>query len=175
MRNHTALREKSHVFEVLHNIREIWPGPASRGGWEGPRSGDKPPGLNVATHFSMFQLRGAPQIRWLCLGGGIPPEGNRFVLGAGSVWRFQKLPGPSHARRCTHARRFVAIEMAPRPHLKQTALTVLRDPSRKLGPYPARLAQECKGRGQGHSSRPATTAQDCAECTQAGAQPPRNA
>ena len=51
LRNHTALREKSHVFEVLHNIRELWTGPASRGGWEGPRSGDKPPGFNFAPIF----------------------------------------------------------------------------------------------------------------------------
>ena len=53
LRNHTALYGKTNVFKVLHNIRELWTGPASRGGWEGPRSGDKPPGLNVATHLSM--------------------------------------------------------------------------------------------------------------------------
>ena len=53
------------------------------------------------------------------MGSGHPPEGNRFVLGAGSVWRFQRLSGPSHARRCTHARRFVAIETT-RSHPAQT-------------------------------------------------------
>ena len=70
------------------------------------------------------------------MGGGNPPEGNCFVLGAGSVWRFQKLSGPSHARRCTHARRFVAIEMAP-PHLQAC--------DRQAGAQPPRNAWKLHG------------------------------